>query len=808
MVLNSEILEEKEKEAELFYKSSDSEDDTHKAKSFTCENVKKYSVANEEKLVPEIDLVYAQDMQDIGTNPDSLSKREIMQKDNMNTVARKILFENDSCAADYQINDHVLGLPLPKFTDDISIDRKKLLSKFAPNSKFTLKGSPDMIIDLTDDVKPNSKGLNNLLDRFLRKHVNTKKQTDNMSEVTAIHLQDTENDSVPVEELPFKLPTSTDNSELNKPGAKLMRLKEHLKLQMSLKRNEEWKQKEIELQMQKKEDEEDETDYNLDKQEEADILESSDSGESEPEENDVCIKDKKKKKCLFADDEADVTDNENSDAYETDTDEAEHSKQSTSFKYGNEKNNTDDSESDMEEAEDTDEDKNENEFKSETEFMDKDKANVVIDKSKNINVAINEKRRKRLIQRYQDDSENEDSQLKSIVEIHTSKVASEDGGWTSENESNMQQRSKITTKSQICKTPLPIVKTTMLDFVSPITQLSILNTSFDSDTKEMPKNMQSDQSPHCAHKIRNKSISQKKLFYDVEENVDDEYLMQLCSTKFESTQKSDFDVKDLTSQFDTTESQLREFDIENSDAKLNDVKELKSLEAETKISQKIDLFNTHSSVYHTKKLEVGTTGSELKSKIVPSIVPDDEEELDEEDTFLRPKKRLTKRLDLSDSEDEDAGFSNKENDSANNEETEEKYIDYDSEENEVIVVPKKDVRKVAADFLEEEAELSESDWDSADEDEKDLDKLDFEEADEEHIDEDKMKDQLGKIHMKQMLDEDKRNVRLLKELLFEDGDLHTDGTGRERKFKWRNIGMIYIRVYIIHTYIYRIIHRK
>jgi len=95
--------------------------------------------------------------------------------------------------------------------------------------------------------------------------------------------------------------------------------------------------------------------------------------------------------------------------------------------------------------------------------------------------------------------------------------------------------------------------------------------------------------------------------------------------------------------------------------------------------------------------------------------------------------------------------------------------------------------------LEEEAELSESDWDSTDEDEKDLDKLEFEEADDEHIDEHEIKNQLGKIHMKQILDEDKREVRLLKELLFEDGDLHTDGTGRERKFKWKNIGM---RIYV------------
>jgi hypothetical protein len=150
---------------------------------------------------------------------------------------------------------------------------------------------------------------------------------------------------------------------------------------------------------------------------------------------------------------------------------------------------------------------------------------------------------------------------------------------------------------------------------------------------------------------------------------------------------------------------------------------------------------------------------------------------------------------LSDSEEEEnVQFSGEEseNDDAesvnDDDEKTEQYIDYDSEENEVVVVPKKNLKNVAADFLEKEAELSESDWDSADEDEKDLDKLEFEEADEEQIDEYEVKNQLEKIHAKQMLDEDKRDVRIIKELLFEDGDLYTDGTGRERKFKWRNIG--------------------
>lgn len=51
------------------------------------------------------------------------------------------------------------------------------------------------------------------------------------------------------------------------------------------------------------------------------------------------------------------------------------------------------------------------------------------------------------------------------------------------------------------------------------------------------------------------------------------------------------------------------------------------------------------------------------------------------------------------------------------------------------------------DFLENEAELSESDWDSEDEDEKGLDRMEKEEGDEEKFDEDELRTNLEKIHM-------------------------------------------------------------
>lgn len=729
-------------------------------------------------------------------------------------------------------DNHALGLPFSKFVDE-TLNNKKKLSKLVSNSTVTLKGSPGMIIDLTNNAKSYRKGVNTLLDRFFCKHVNTKKQANDKSQETVIDLQNTPNDLLSIKELlPYKLSINTDNSELNKPGAKLMRLKEDLRLQMTIKRNKEWKHKEIELrekeEKEKEEWNEEESDYDSYEQEKIHDFESSDSAESEPEENDICIKDKKRSKCLFADDEAEVTDNENSstDMEETcsnnDTVQIKcnnPNKQSSNFKCREEYIDDSESEieSDQEEEEENVVESNTNiENRSESDSKDDDNVNVC----KNFNIVKNKKDRKtkQFIEEFQDDLNianstypEDDNHLKNVsIDVSISETQYEDNGLKNEDKSNMFVNQEIITRSQINKTPL--TKRSMLDFVSPITQLSVFNTSLDkkdTENKEylidrdqksaFMENTQSDESSEYACSFRNKNILKKKLFDDVKETIDDEYLMRLCSGKFESTQKTDLD---LFSQDTNNKSRLCS---ENSNTKPIDNNELENLEVEDENSQDVKLIldeDSNNSVNHVKKMkQVDEVTSRLKMKIVSS---DDDDQLDETDTFLKPRKRSVKRLHLSDSEEQSAESSDEENDEENDkekdadEETEEQYVDYDSEENEV--VSKKDVKQVAADFLEEEAELSESDWNSADEDEKDLDKYEYEEADDEHIDEHKMRNQLKKTYMKQMLDEDKREVRLLQELLFEDGDLHTDGMGRERKFKWRNIGIKIVGFLYLNNY--------
>jgi hypothetical protein len=63
----------------------------------------------------------------------------------------------------------------------------------------------------------------------------------------------------------------------------------------------------------------------------------------------------------------------------------------------------------------------------------------------------------------------------------------------------------------------------------------------------------------------------------------------------------------------------------------------------------------------------------------------------------------------------------------------------------------------------------------------------FEEGDmdEECADEDKLRDQVGRLHHRAVLDDDQREIRLFQEAFLEDGELHSDNT-RTRKFRWKD----------------------
>ncbi|XP_050530441.1 MATH and LRR domain-containing protein PFE0570w-like isoform X2 [Daktulosphaira vitifoliae] len=98
------------------------------------------------------------------------------------------------------------------------------------------------------------------------------------------------------------------------------------------------------------------------------------------------------------------------------------------------------------------------------------------------------------------------------------------------------------------------------------------------------------------------------------------------------------------------------------------------------------------------------------------------------------------------------------------------------------------------DFFDVEAELSDDEeggWKQEDDEDEVEDEANEEDlkmiVDDNGEDDALVRDSLGKIYMRQMLDDDQRQISELQEMLLEDGNLHND-LGRKRKFQWEDTG--------------------
>ena len=84
-----------------------------------------------------------------------------------------------------------------------------------------------------------------------------------------------------------------------------------------------------------------------------------------------------------------------------------------------------------------------------------------------------------------------------------------------------------------------------------------------------------------------------------------------------------------------------------------------------------------------------------------------------------------------------------------------------------------------------------------DEDERGLDRLEREDGDMDDLDDDEVREEVERIHHREVLNQDQREIKYIQEVMLEDGDLHSDNA-RTRKFRWNGLGNSHI---IIQLYI-------
>ncbi|CAH0551255.1 unnamed protein product [Brassicogethes aeneus] len=709
----------------------------------------KANIENEDNQgIGKKDLKYYNLLDDEETPKEPETSKETEESEKINTENTKLRISTDF---DFNIDDiEDSEMHAEKTSNEKEVSKKSIkdiLKEKLASITPKLSGAPEEDIDLELGVTKENE-VSKLIKRF---HQHTSVKHTNKHKVNVVSIVSVSGGEIHKETLAMNVDDEDTSVVEEKPGAKLQKLRDKLQNQMALKRSEVWQKKfQKNIGNESKEDEKPDYEENAD-DELLDDEEEEELSESESENED--LEEKTRKKSKFLDDEAE----------------------------------------DEDEEEDNEDDKNPEENMDETT-----QSSNYSDVYDNINDIVPKKKTlKRILKGFTEDSDEE----KDLNE--TLKNNEDDVLLLHQPESSKTPNKKIATPQK-----------SEFDFLTPITfmtglqNLNLTNKAKDSPVSAFP--IQSDPSPF---KNPNWHVGlQKNLFGENEcQNADTSITTKPLSQDESNRECDSQNIEELanmcTGQFPDTQSQdeqLKTQDLLNvcsggftdpsnktcETYNINPTQEIMSLDTDQDliISQLLD------------EEELENFKKKFDSPIKKSLLDDASEvaasggviDSDDEDENVGVRKRKKQQIVDTDDEDEDADEEQidlHDEDDEMEEETD-RNVDYDSEENEIEITNEDDDERdhvvyKPSEFFDKEAELSESEWGSADEDEKELDKFEAELGDKEKFNQEKLKKDLEKIHMRRMLDDDTREIKLLQELLLEDGELH--GSGRERQFKWKNI---------------------
>uniref|UniRef100_A0A1Y1KHU8 Claspin n=1 Tax=Photinus pyralis TaxID=7054 RepID=A0A1Y1KHU8_PHOPY len=648
---------------------------------------------------------------------------------------------------------------------------KQQLFKELGNRRPALSGDPDQEIDFDDGImRPNP--VCQLKDRFMKLQAPRKAKRETMK-LDIVNLSQGE---VQKEIVTITVDDNKESEMPSKPGVRLQMLRNELQEKIAKEKAETWKNKDVTLsQLDENADDMGETSCKDGYEADEEILDDEEEEEETDEETDDEIEqvEKVRKKSAFVDDEAEVTDEDECD----DASSGRSSKMSVQ--------------------------------------VDEDNSNT------GEGLPEPKKRTSRILKGFAEDSDNDSvDDLKPSVKVaDTCNIETESVSDVWDDHSSIPPHQPIPDKTPQKPMTQP---NTDSSFYTPVMQLTALQ-GLNSGSKFLHESPISPFRFSSATPSQSVEGARQKLFVDncdtaQVEDLDD--IAELCSGKFPST--NDTTVVELPQ---PTTQDLLEICSGSftglTNSKLNNqcdsIEQCKKLESPVEEPDTVDLPNQDSSNpdAESRYLDEDRIISQLlneeelaqfKKKFESPVADQGSVDIqgggklvfdssDDEFSESNPKVTKThhKKLQFSDDESEEDNDNDEEIDlyDDNSDADEGKMeilneeINYDSEENEVDQSSVHKQRSAPGDFLEKEAELTESEWDSADEDERDLDILEAEQGDTEVFDENKIRNDLEKIHMRRVLDDDQREIKILQEMLLEDGELH--GTGRERQFRWRNI---------------------